>query len=184
MMSRRKKPIGRNAKSYIEYLYMKYAKDLHKIAKSYLTDTQLAADVVQTVFTNALMYPNTLLRVSEDEVMFFLVCMTRNSAFRLTTNEKRHKHGSLYYEDGSEGDYLKDPYDPYAQLIKKHTVSYYMNILPIYIRDTMKMRYMSGLNRKEVAELLNVSERTIKKRCQTGKEMIRRYIKENENLDN
>ena len=113
MRIRKRKPIGKKTVKYIEELYEAYSKKLFYIAKNYVKDNDLAQDVVQSVFEKSLLYPESILKVPEEEVFYFLTAITKNESFTLLKDEKSNEHESLTYEDGSEGDFVEDPRDNY-----------------------------------------------------------------------
>ena len=108
MRIRKIKPIGKKTIKYIEKLYEAYSRKLFCIAKNHVKDNDLAQDVVQSVFEKALVYPESILKVPEEEVFYFLTAITKNESFTLLKNEKNNEHESLTYEDGSEGDFVED----------------------------------------------------------------------------
>ena len=103
MRIRKRKPIGKKTIKYIEKLYEAYSRKLFCIAKNHVKDDDLAQDVVQSLFEKALVYPESILKVPEEEVFYFLTAITKNESFTLLKNEKNNEHESLTYEDGSEG---------------------------------------------------------------------------------
>ena len=99
MRIRKRKPIGKKTIKYIEKLYEAYSRKLFCIAKNHVKDNDLAQDVVQSVFEKALVYPESILKVPEEEVFYFLTAITKNESFTLLKNEKNNEHESLTYEE-------------------------------------------------------------------------------------
>ena len=77
MRIRKRKPIGKKTIKYIEKLYEAYSRKLFCIAKNHVKDNDLAQDVVQSVFEKALVYPESILKVPEEEVFYFLTAITK-----------------------------------------------------------------------------------------------------------
>lgn len=91
MKIRKRKPIGKTTVKYIEQLYMLYSRKLFYIARNYVKDIDLAEDVLQGVFEKALLYPNSILKVPEDEILYFLTAMTKNTALAVIQDEKNNE---------------------------------------------------------------------------------------------
>lgn len=140
MRIRKRKPIGKKTIKYIEKLYEAYSRKLFCIAKNHVKDDDLAQDVVQSVFEKALVYPESILKVPEEEVFYFLTAITKNESFTLLKNEKNNEHESLTYEDGSEGDFVEDPRDNYLQMIDLASLKQNLAALPRRHRDTILFR--------------------------------------------
>ena len=171
MRIRKRKPIGKKTIKYIEKLYEAYSRKLFCIAKNHVKDNDLAQDVVQSVFEKALVYPESILKVQEEEVFYFLT---------LLKNEKNNEHESLTYEDGSEGDFVEDPRDNYLQMIDLESLKQNLAALPRRHRDTILFRYVYGLKCKEIADLFRITERSVKNRCKEARELLRQMMEADE----
>ena len=168
MRIRKRKPIGKKTIKYIEKLYEAYSRKLFCIAKNHVKDNDLAQDVVQSVFEKALVYPESILKVPEEEVFYFLTAITNN------------EHESLTYEDGSEGDFVEDPRDNYLQMIDLESLKQNLAALPRRHRDTILFRYVYGLKCKEIADLFRITERSVKNRCKEARELLRQMMEADE----
>ena len=145
-----------------------------------MKDDDLAQDVVQSVFEKALVYPESILKVPEEEVFYFLTAITKNESFTLLKNEKNNEHESLTYEDGSEGDFVEDPRDNYLQMIDLESLKQNLAALPRRHRDTILFRYVYGLKCKEIADLFRIKERSVKNRCREARELLRQMMEADE----
>lgn len=90
MRLRKRKPVGKHTVKYIEQLYALYSRRLFFIARNYVKDIDLAEDIVQMVFEKALLYPNSILKVPKDEILYFLTAMVKNTAFSVLEIEKQN----------------------------------------------------------------------------------------------
>lgn len=176
MKLRKKKPIGKQAVIYIEQLYAQYSRKLFLAAMGYVKNAETAQDIVQTVFEKALLYPNSLLRVPENEAYYFLTAMMKNAAFTAMEEERNNAHESLTYEDGEEGDFVEDPENNYIQMIDLQSLKEKFQKLPEQNRDILLFRYVYGFKCKEIADMFHFSERTIKFRCSEGREMLKELL--------
>ena len=182
MKLRKRKPIGKRAVKYIEKLYAMYAKRLFFVAKSYVKDTELAEDILQTVFERALKYPDSILKVPEEEITYFLMAMIKNTAYALLKKEKQNAHQALTYDDGSEGDHIEDPNDDYIQLIDLQALKETLNKLPQQQKDLLIFRYVYGFKCKEISDMFQVSERSIKSRCSIARKNFRSLLEKDGNV--
>lgn len=180
MRIRKRKPIGKKTVKYIEELYQTYSRKLFYIAKGYVKNNDLAEDVVQSVFENALLYPESILKVPENEVFYFLTAITRNEAFSLLKNEKSNEHESLTYENGTESDFIEDPRDTYLQMIDLESLKQNLAAMSQKHRDTLLFRYVYGLKCKEIADLFRITERSVKNRCSEAREILKQMMEEDE----
>lgn len=178
MRIRKRKPIGKKTVKYIEELYDTYSRKLFYIAKNYVKNTDLAEDVVQSVFEKALVYPEGILKVPKEEAFYFLAVITKNESFSLLKNEKSNEHESLTYENGAEGDFIEDPRDNYLQMIDLETLKQNLAALSQKHRDTLLFRYVYGLKCKEIADILGITERSVKNRCSEARNQLKRMMEE------
>ena len=143
-----------------------------------VTDEQLAQDVVQSVFEKTLKYPESILKVPEKEIYYFLTKIAKNESITLLKYEKSNEHESLTYEDGSEGDFIEDPRDNYLQMIDRELLKYNLARLPRRYRDTLLCRHVYGLKCKEIAGIHKITERSVKNRCKDGRELLKKMMEE------
>ena len=176
MKLRKRKPIGKYAVRYIERLYALYSKRLFFVAKNYVKDSDLAEDIMQTVFEKALLYPNSILKVPEEEISYFLIAMVKNTAYSFLKEEKQNVHEALTYDDRISIDYVEDPNDNYLQLIDLHALKEKLNKLPEQQRDILLFRYVYGFKCKEIADMFHMSERNVKAKCSEARKNLRRLL--------
>lgn len=168
---------GRKATLYIADLYEKYHKRLYCVAYKYTKNKCIAEDGVQQVFEKALKYPDRILCIPENEVYFFLYVMLRNVMFTLYNEEKRNQHISLEYADEQESYLLADPQDNYLRFINVYTLHEKLAKLTPPLRYTLLLHYIYGFKYKEIAEMFQVSERTIKSRICLAKKRLKTMLR-------
>lgn len=178
MKFRRRKPIGKQAVKYIENLYKIYSRRLFFIAKNYVKDGNLAEDIVQTVFEKALLYPDSILKVPEDEIAYFLTAMVRNASYSALKEQQENDHEALTYDNGEEGDFIEDPKDTYLQVIDLYTLKEKLSKLPSRQKDALLFRYVYGFKCKEIADMFHISERSVKVRCSEGRKKLKHLLDE------
>lgn len=176
MKLRRRKPIGKHAIRYIEKLYAMYARRLFFTAKDYVKDKNMAEDVVHMVFANILTYPNGIMSVPEDEVVYFLTALIRHESYHVLEDQKKNDHESLTYENGQEGDFVEDPNDNYLQMIDLYTLKEKLSKLPSRQKDALLFRYVYGFKCKEIADMFHISERSVKVRCAEARKKLKNLL--------
>ncbi|MGN0418286.1 RNA polymerase sigma factor [Anaerostipes faecalis] len=153
--------------------YCQYANKLYNAAFKYTSNKSNAEDAVQVVFEKVLRYPTTILKIQEDQVLFFLLVILRNVMMTIEKEYHKHDHLPLDYEDGNESYCLEDPMDAYIHLISLESVKEKLSALKPPLRDTLLLHYVYGFKYKEIAATFDVSERTIKKRIALAKKELR-----------
>ena len=153
-------------------------------AKSYVKDIDLAEDIVQMVFEKALLYSNSILKVPEDEILYFLTAMVKNTAFSALEIEKQYAHESLCYDDGDEGDYVEDPTNDYIQMIDLHSLREKLFKMSERHRDALLFRYVYGFKCKEIAGMFRISERSVKTRCSEARARLKKLLAEDDDYIN
>lgn len=178
MRLRKRKPVGKHTVKYIEQLYALYSRRLFFIARNYVKDIDLAEDIVQMVFEKALLYPNSILKVPKDEILYFLTAMVKNTAFSVLEIEKQNAHEHLIYDDGDEGDYVEDPTNDYIQMIDLQSLKEKLSRMSERHRDTLLFRYVYGFKCKEIADMFQISERSVKARCREARLRLKQLLAE------
>lgn len=166
-------PVGRHVTEFIADLYRKYAKKLYFTAFKYTSDKSVAEEAVQCVFERALLYPKNILNVPEDEMIYFLQAMLRNTMMTILKEEQKNCHLSLEDENSNESYNLKDPADAYIHFINLESTKEKLSVLKPPLRDTMIFHYVYGFKYKEIAYMFHISERAVKKRIALAKKELR-----------
>lgn len=178
MKIRKRKPLGKKNKKYIEELYALHSKNLFHRAQKYMKDADLAEDVVQSVFENILLYPDGVLKVPKEDVFYFLTVILKHEALDILQYEKNNEHESLIYEDGTEGHFIEDPRDNYLQMMDFDSLKHHLLRMEKQHRNTLLFRYVYGLKCKEIADIFKISERTVKIRCREAKIQLKKMMEE------
>lgn len=180
MKLRKRKPVGKHTVQYIEKLYALYSRRLFFVAKNYVKNVDLAEDIVQMVFEKALLYSKSILKVPEDEILYFLTTMVRNTAFSVLEIEKQYAHENLCYDDGDEGDYVEDPTNDFIQMIDLHSLKEKLSKMSDRHRDALLFRYVYGFKCKEIAGMFHISERSVKTRCSEARAKLKKLLLEDD----
>lgn len=153
-------------------LYKKYWRQVYNFARLYLTTVESAEEVVQDVFVK-LWEACELIR-QEDNFKGLLFIITRNLIFnqhRKTLNEDFYKMTVLAA--------MESTYN-IEEEIEAHNLSEYIDMLiqelPPRRREIFNLSRKQHLTYKEIAERLNISEKTVENQIGEALKYLRKNI--------
>lgn len=151
-----------------------YYLDLVMFSGNFIKNKQMCEDIVQSVFLK-LWNDRRQIQI-ETSLKSFLLKSVQNSCL----DEFRHREIVRQYEadykSSSLDDYDTENYILYSDLYDRlHQVL--LQIPEIY-REAFTMNRFEGLKYREIAERLNVSERTVEVRISKTLELLRKHLKE------
>lgn len=156
-------------------LFRHYYKDLVLFGGLFLPDQAVCEDIVQSLFLK-LWKDRTTLAI-ETSLKAFLLKSVRNSCLdeiRHSNVKREHEsyvttHNVLEHVDTENYILYSDLYQQLQQALDK---------LPEASREAFEMNRFEGLKYKEIAEKLNVSERTVEARIGKAIELLRKHLKD------
>ena len=170
-------------KRAFDLLVLKYQHQVHAIVGRFVRDTDEVADVVQEAFIKA--YRALPKFRGESQFYTWLYRIAVNTAKNYLVSRSRRPPGSdvdiddAEYYSGSE--YLKDLGTPENQLFRDELESVIVKSiaeLPEDLRTAVTLREYEGLSYEEIAEIMEVSVKTIEKRIHNALVLIRSEIVE------
>lgn len=162
-------------KEAFSLIFQKYYKDLVLFGGSLLRDKFQCEDIVQNVFLKLWRNRETL--EIETSLKSFLIRSVQNSCL----DELRHKVVIREHESYSQSFYASDNMDTEHYVLYSNLESHLeeaLGKLPEVCRIAFEMNRLEGLKYREIAERLNVSERTIEVRIGKALGLLREYLKE------
>lgn len=167
--------LKRGNKEAFSLLFQRYYKDLVLFGGNYLRDRVRCEDIVQSVFLKLWLEKEEL--NIETSLKAFLLRSVRNGCL----DEIRHQqvvreHESYAELFGNLDDMGTENYVLYSDL-ESHLIDA-LNKLPETCREAFEMNRFDGLKYKEIAEKLEVSERTVEVRIGKAIGLLRLYLKE------
>ena len=162
-------------KEAFSIIFRKYYKDLVLFGGNLLHDKFQCEDIVQNVFLKLWRNRETL--EIETSLKSFLIRSVQNSCL----DELRHKVVIREHESYSQSFYASDNMDTEHSILYSNLQSHLeeaLNKLPEACRVAFEMNRLEGLKYREIAEKLNVSERTIEVRIGKALGLLREYLKE------
>jgi len=156
-------------------LFNKYYKNLVLFGGNFLQNKQLCEDIVQSIFLKLWKDRESL--DIQTSLKSFLLRSVQNSCL----DELRHKgvvreHESYSLTFGASDDMDTDKYVLYSDL-QAHLEAALIK-LPAACREAFEMNRLEGLKYREIAERLNVSERTVEVRIGKALSLLRDHLKE------
>jgi RNA polymerase sigma-70 factor (ECF subfamily) len=156
-------------------LFRSYYKDLVLFGGLYLPGQAVCEDIVQSIFLKLWRDRSSL--AIETSLKAFLLKSVRNSCLdEIRHLHIKHEHDSyaithniLEHVDTENYILYSDLYQQLQQALEK---------LPDAYREAFEMNRFEGLKYREIAERLDVSERTVEVRISKAIERLRLYLKD------
>jgi RNA polymerase sigma-70 factor, ECF subfamily len=161
--------LGGNGRSY-DALVEKYHKTIFRLAVKLIRDFDDAEEITQTVFVKA--YEN--LRSYNSKYKFF------SWLYRITINEtinygKKLKHNEAISEELESDNDSPDEITETNEL--NSTIRTALMKLDTIYRIPIVLKHFDGYSYKELSEILNIPEKTVKSRLFTGRQLLKNLLK-------
>ncbi|MDR2144956.1 MAG: RNA polymerase sigma-70 factor [Tannerella sp.] len=162
-------------KAAFSLLFKRYYRDLVLFGGTFLADKDTCEDIVQQVF----------LKVWEDREALVIKTSLKSYLLKSVQNacldEIKHKNVVREHEEYVQYSHLQEYMDTenyilYSDL-QRHLKEALEKIPPQY-RESFEMNRFKGLKYREIAEKLNVSQRTVEERIGKAIELLRKYLKD------
>jgi RNA polymerase sigma-70 factor (ECF subfamily) len=109
-----------------------------------------------------------LYRIATNEVnLYFRLKQKHNSIFELISIEDKNIFREYIAEDRREIESELERHDQFLSVLKE------LKTLPLKYQEVIALRYFEGKNNKEIAEILNINEGTLKSILSRGIEKLR-----------
>ncbi|WP_346858511.1 sigma-70 family RNA polymerase sigma factor [uncultured Draconibacterium sp.] len=162
-------------KDAFQKIYFNHYRFLYNYCRKFTSDTSLVEDLIQDLFINILVRKDNL--SDTDNIRMYLLCSIRRSLFK-TLNEKENKVTDLFdplnpafrFDEGIEPNFGESEEENKTLKIIYKSV----NNLGARQKEIIYMKYFSGLNNKEIAEVLGVSYQTVRNTLCTALKNIRK----------
>lgn len=166
--------LKQDSKEAFSLLFQTYYTDLVLFGGNFLKDRTSCEDIVQSIFLK-LWNDRKSIQI-ETSLKSYLLKAVRNSCL----DEFRHLEIVRQYESGYENTTL-DSYDTenYVLYSDLHDHLYRaLDQVPELYREAFELNRFEGLKYREIAQKLNVSERTVEVRVSKTLELLRKYLKD------
>lgn len=140
-------------------LYDKLYRKLFLFAKSLIDDTEEARDIVAESFIKLWAQKNRFANMVHLQVYFYTVI--KNACIdHLRKNKLRYKIEHQLLQSGTISENIVERKYQEAELVQQ--LYERINQLPERMQQVFKLTYLDGFSRTEVAQMLNLSENTIR----------------------
>lgn len=166
--------LKQDSKEAFSLLFQTYYTDLVLFGGNFVKDKSSCEDIVQSIFLK-LWNDRKNIRI-EISLKSYLLKAVRNSCF----DEFRHLEVVRQYESDYENSVL-DCYDTENYVLYSDLHDHLNRALeqvPELYREAFVLNRFEGLKYREIAEKLNVSERTVEVRVSKTLELLRKYLKD------
>lgn len=147
--------------TWFEEIFDKYIDDIYRLAYSYTYNKEDSEDIVQKVFLKFFNKQETISK-NEEEVKKWLIIITINECKDLFKTNWKRKVIPLTFENIN---FNENNFD--------NVFSDYINKLPKKYRIVFHLYYYYGYNTKEIADLMQIKESTIRKRLSRGRKILK-----------
>jgi len=162
-------------KAAFQKIYFNHYRFLYNYCRKYTNDTALVEDIIQDLFVTLLERKDFL--SDTDNIRFYLFSSIRRRLFK-TLNDREFKVTDLFSNDnpafhldqGVEPNFGNDDEENRFQ---KHLINS-LNNLGERQKEMIYLKYYSGLNCKEIADMLGVSYQTTRNTLCTALSNIRK----------
>jgi len=110
-----------------------------------------------------------LYRIATNEInLYFRYKKKHNSLFEQIDFENENNFNNYLYEDKKELETELQKHDQFVYVLKN------MKTLPVKYQEVISLRYFEGKDNKEIADILNIKEGTLKSLLSRGLEKLRK----------
>lgn len=159
-------------RSFFEELYYEYRQGMYGLAYSILVDSHAAEDAVHTVFLRLIKHIEKVEKLDKEKQKSYLLTAVKHAALDIKRKQKRHAEISM--EEVPENLLA----DSGMEFWEKELVISILK-LPVIYREILQYKYAVGIENKQIADMLGISESTVRKRLERAKKMLKEQF-ENE----
>jgi RNA polymerase sigma-70 factor (ECF subfamily) len=168
--------LKQGGKEAFSLLFKTYYKDMVLFGGNFLPDRAACEDIVQSIFLKLWSERATLL--IDTSLKSYLLRAVRNACLDEIRHQNiRHEHENYVLSNNMYDDLVDtENYILYSDL-QKH-LDHALERIPTSYREAFEFNRFEGLKYREIAEKLNVSERTVEVRISKAIDLLRIYLRE------
>ena len=157
------------SKQTYQELFRQYYNPLCNYAYNYVKDNELAQDAVQEAFLN--LWRNRKKLDAGPGIKSYLFTSTRNKVLEFIRRNKMMEDHSEKVRINELMRYdIEDDAEKYVRIEKIHSA---IDTLPPKCREIFKMSKINGLSYREIANHLNISQKTVENQVIRGLKLLR-----------
>ena len=151
---------------FIRDVVDRYSDMIFRVSYQYVRNKQDAEDVLQEVFCEMLNYQRQNKFQSDEHMKAWLIRVTINKSINLCKrNARRKKNENLAGQDVR----IEPKFDE---------LDYLLANLSADDREAIYLRYYEGYSSREIAELMNTTEKAIFKRLSRARQKLKNFLEE------
>lgn len=157
--------------------YSKYYKDVYYVCYGILRNEHDAEEVANDVMLKAIEKMDTL--INPDALPAWLKRIANNLSINYIRDHRKHEKYEVYDENEELEEVYKSEDTPEDLIVEKEVAGILLSIinkLPMDQRTAIFMFYYENMSVREIAELYNCSESTVRGRINYGKRNMRKEI--------
>lgn len=154
-------------------LYCQYHKLMIQVALNVLHDRFLAEDAVQNAFIYIAKNMEKIGDVNARETKRYLIVAAKNASIDIYRKRSKQMEKEIFFDEMEEYEQSSG-----VETDVENGVLDVLKNLPVKYRDVFLLKYSSRMENKEIAELLGLSEGTIRQRIARGKKMVQEALDE------
>lgn len=166
--------LKQDSKDAFSLLFQAYYTDLVLFCGNFINDKNVSEDIVQSIFLK-LWNDRKKIKI-ETSLKSYLLKAVRNSCVDEFRHQEIVRQYGTEYESSILNSYDTENYVLYSDL--HNHLNQALQQIPEWYRRAFEMNRFEGLKYKEIAEKLNVSERTVEVRVGKALELLRKNLKD------
>ncbi|MBQ8614845.1 MAG: sigma-70 family RNA polymerase sigma factor [Ruminiclostridium sp.] len=162
-------------KSSFEELYIKHRQVMYTAAVKILRKPEDAEDAVHQAFIKIAENFKRISEIPQDRVRGYVIMIARNTAIDMQRKKKKFTASKVDIEKCSVS-FDAEYFEAFEQKVLVEAI----RSLPKIYRDVVYLFYLEDFKVKEIAVMLSIKEKTVTKRLQRARQMLRKYLEEND----
>lgn len=152
---------------------------LYSIAISRLHNQQSAEDAVQDTFMRICKYPQKFFKIEAQQRLPYAVIVIKNVVRNIAKDKSKHEYDELCEDIPWDARSIEDV--AIGKIFSKE-LEKFINSMPETLRHAITLKIVYDLTTRQIADMLGISEDTVRKRISNSYKQIRDFL--NEGSDN
>lgn len=158
-------------------IFEKYKAPMKKYAATIVGDNHFAEDIVQEAFIRVALHIDGVEENNSHKTNSFIVTIVRNVCMDFLKKEKRQNVTYVEDPDTQILPKIRKEWFSFEELDFNELVKTIKGLPQIY-RDVLLFKFYHGFTDKEIAEFLDISMPTVRKRIERARDLLQYSIKE------
>jgi len=166
-------------RKFIEDLYSEYGDVLKSILYKMTKEEQMVEDILHTTFENLIKNIGTVKKVKSNKIKSYLIKAVINSSYTALNEKKKNDNNIIPYDEvtGKIPVYEEAKFNHDDEILNKN-ISEALDYMSQKYRDIIQYSYMEALGSKDVANLMNITEKSVYVYRKRAIEMLERKVGE------